>query len=92
MFTHQTYKFRGDFVNPPNPTDKDFINQLRVMREHECFTIINRGTLWYNELTQTQLIELKNWYKAWLDVTITKIIPEKPTWLNDTLEGEEQIW
>ena len=51
------------------------------MREIECFPIINRGTLWYSKLTVEQMSELDNWYQAWLDVTETKEIPEKPSWL-----------
>ncbi|MBQ8443788.1 MAG: hypothetical protein IJX25_00330 [Clostridia bacterium] len=57
------------------------IKQLRYRRENECFSIINRGTLWYNTLTEEQRLELDVWYKSWLDVTITKEIPRKPSWL-----------
>lgn len=57
------------------------LGQLRAKRDIECFSIINRGALWYRELTYAQEEELNAWYKAWLDVTETKIIPEKPTWL-----------
>lgn len=56
-------------------------DKLRMLREAECFPIINRGVLWYNELTADQLDELDVWYKGWLDVTATKVIPEKPSWL-----------
>lgn len=62
-------------------TEEEIIEQLRYRREEECFSIINRGQLWYNNLTAEQFSELQVWYKAWLDVTETKIIPEKPTWL-----------
>lgn len=54
---------------------------LRQRREEECFSVINRGSLWYDTLTDSQKEELKVWYKAWLDVTETKIVPEKPVWL-----------
>lgn len=57
------------------------IEELRRLREIECFPIVNRGVLWYNELTSEQLEELENWYKAWLDVTDTKTAPQKPEWL-----------
>ena len=56
-------------------------NELRVLREQMCFPIINRGQLWYSQLTSSQLEELENWYKAWLDVTISLQIPSKPSWL-----------
>jgi hypothetical protein len=54
---------------------------LRSMRENVCFPYINRGYLWYSKLTDSQKEELDVWYQAWLDVTETKVIPEKPEWL-----------
>lgn len=57
------------------------LNKLREQREYECFSIINRGELWYARLTNEQRQELNTWYNAWLDVTETKIIPERPKWL-----------
>lgn len=62
-------------------TEEEILNQLRARREEECFVIINRGQLWYDTLTDWQLEELDGWYKAWLNITDTKIIPERPTWL-----------
>jgi len=58
------------------------LSALRTLREIECFPVINRGQGWYRTLTQSQLEELDDWYQAWLDVTETKIIPEKPEWLD----------
>ena len=58
------------------------LDYYRDLRETDCFPIINRGTAWYNSLTEEQKAELDAWYQAWLDVTETKVIPEKPTWLN----------
>jgi len=55
--------------------------KLRQRREAECFSVINRGEPWYDELTNLQKIELKNWYLAWLNVTDTMIIPKPPEWL-----------
>jgi len=26
-------------------------------------------------------LELREWYKAWLNVTETRVVPERPTWL-----------
>lgn len=57
-------------------------NRLRSLREVECFPVINRGELWYSMLTESQLTELKTWYIAWLNVTETLEVPEKPTWIN----------
>lgn len=60
---------------------KKVLDYYRNRREVECFSIINRGNLWYANLTEEQILELDKWYKAWLDVTETKIIPDKPEWL-----------
>lgn len=57
------------------------LDELRFMREHICFPIINRGALWYDQLTAQQEIELSQWYQDWLDVTITKEIPTTPEWI-----------
>jgi hypothetical protein len=54
---------------------------LRNKRETECFSVINRGQFWYETLTEEQKAELKVWYQDWLDVTETKVVPEKPSWL-----------
>lgn len=62
-------------------SDEQILNELRVEREVQCFQVINRGQLWYDNLTDTQKQELKVWYNAWLDVTETKVIPTKPKWL-----------
>ena len=55
--------------------------RLRKLREKECFELINRGELWYKRLTDEQKAELDGWYQAWLDVTETLEIPNKPDWL-----------
>jgi hypothetical protein len=34
------------------------IENLRDQRRKECFNIINRGQLWYNKLTEQQILEL----------------------------------
>lgn len=67
-------------------------DELRKLREQECFPIVNRGKLWYNCLTNEQITELTNWYFEWLNVTETRIYPKKPLWLNNKLEREEQTW
>ena len=57
------------------------IEALRAQRAEECFAIINRGKLWYDRLTATQLAELSEWYIAWLDVTDTLTVPSIPEWI-----------
>ena len=65
----------------PEMTLEEKIEYLREKREYECFSIINRGKLWYDTLTPEQLEELQEYYQKWLDVTITLEEPTKPEWL-----------
>ena len=69
-----------EIVEPPK-TQEEIIEELRQRREQECFTIINRGSLWYATLTDEQVEELNKWYRDWLNVTDTLIVPDKPIWL-----------
>lgn len=61
--------------------DEEEKNILRIKREQECYPIINRGQLWYSHLTEEQKQELNVWYERWLNVTETKMIPERLSWL-----------
>ena len=61
--------------------EEQAVAEYRQQREQECFTIINRGQLWYDTLTPAQLQELAAWYRAWLDGTKTLVMPDKPSWL-----------
>ena len=56
--------------------------EYRRRRETECFAVINRGQLWYEGVSISQLLELRSWYKAWLNVTESMVVPERPTWLS----------
>lgn len=62
----------------PKETAKEV---LRAIRERECYSIINRGILWYETLSETQKQDLLNWYNSWKDVTETFVIPIKPWWI-----------
>ena len=66
------------------------IEFLRERREKECFSVINRGKLWYDRLTKEQLSELEAWYQKWLDVTKTMNTPVAPKWINDKTEKETE--
>lgn len=55
--------------------------QLRILREAECFSYVDRSQFWYDSLSSSQLEELHAWYEAWLNVTETLTIPERPAWL-----------
>ncbi|MBP5356789.1 MAG: hypothetical protein J6Y68_01400, partial [Clostridia bacterium] len=61
--------------------NKQRLKQLRQQREEECFSIVNRGYPYYNQLSEEQVMELEAWYKEWLAVTETMKIPEKPKWI-----------
>lgn len=61
--------------------EEEQLKYYRRIREKECFPYINRGKLWYDTLTNKQKEQLEQWYDAWLNVTDTKTIPEKPNWL-----------
>lgn len=58
------------------------IQELRYRRQSECFSVINRGQLWYDKLTAEQRTELSVWYEAWLDAPQTMVAPELLPWLN----------
>lgn len=55
---------------------------IRARRERECYSVINRGQLWYEGISLARLAELRKWYKAWLDAPATLIIPDRPAWLD----------
>nr|DAJ09945.1 MAG TPA: Protein of unknown function (DUF2977) [Caudoviricetes sp.] len=57
------------------------VSEIRLLREQECFPVINRGLLWYETLTVKQKLELTKWYQAWLDATNTGVMPKKLAWL-----------
>jgi len=57
------------------------ILDLRSRRESECFSIVNRGHVWYKTLTDKQIEELDAWYKDWLKVTNTFKVPKRPSFL-----------
>ena len=60
---------------------EEILNDLRHTRETVCFSIINRGKLWYDSLTSEELDELEAWYQAWLDAPQTGVVPNTPLWL-----------
>lgn len=55
--------------------------KIRARRETECFTIINRGALWYDRLSPEQRAELDEWYQAWLDAPQTSVVPAPLKWI-----------
>lgn len=57
------------------------INTIRMRRQSECFSVVDRSQLWYNSLTNEQKAELQEWYEAWLIAPDTLVIPTKPDWL-----------
>lgn len=83
---YQSYKFIDGalYKNEERVEEIKIENEkqlLRNRREKECFNYVNRGSFWYDTLEDYQAKELKQWYKDWLDVTDTLIVPNKPAWL-----------
>lgn len=88
QFLHQFYAYHlqdGRLVYDAAAYEKHLDEELkaeyRQRREKECFSVINRGQLWYEGISLTQLLELRKWYQAWLNVTETMVVPERPAWL-----------
>lgn len=72
-----------DYLTRKNTFDNSIaLIELRNQREEECFSVINRGALWYDRLTEEQKKELSAWYQAWLDAPQTNVVPTKPAWLD----------
>jgi hypothetical protein len=55
--------------------------EIRERRKAECFPYINRGELWYKNLSEEQKTELETWYQSWLNAPQTLTVPDKPEWL-----------
>lgn len=88
LFLRQFYAFRlqdGRLVYDAEAYEAHVTEEIkaeyRIRREKECFAVVNRGQLWYENITLQQMVELRRWYKAWLNVTETMVVPEKPAWL-----------
>ena len=88
LFLHQFYAFQladGKLIYNSAAYESHALEETKAeyrrRRETECFSVINRGQLWYEGISLTQLLELRQWYNAWLNVTETMVIPEKPGWL-----------
>jgi hypothetical protein len=64
------------------------IDDIRKIRDKECFSVVNRSNLWYIKLTEEQKTELEEWYQEWLELpnkqkeTKNKLkYPVKPSWV-----------
>lgn len=83
--TYLRYSFRERL-----PDESEKLYKLRKDRYEICFSILdNRSKFWYNDLSDEQYIELRNWRRKWLDVTETLIEPETPEWIYNKLYGED---
>lgn len=58
-------------------------DNIRIDRNIQCFSIVNRGPVWYNLLTDEQANEMNQWYLAWLNAPDTGVIPKRPSWLGE---------
>ena len=64
---------------------------IRRRRVLECFSVINRGKLWYDRLTVAEEIELTDWYNAWLDAPETLTVPVRPAWIDNKIKATEEV-
>ncbi len=69
------------YVELSSDYEQRLLEDLRLKRDTQCFAVINRGDLWYKQLSEPKRAELEQWYKQWLDVTVTKQVPKTPIWL-----------
>lgn len=67
--------------------ETDTVYNLRKLRYYTCFPVVDRGKLWYDDLSDEQYEELRVWRQKWLDVTETLSVPVTPDWVNKSLEG-----
>ena len=66
-------------------------DKLRARREAECFSIVDRGALWYEKLTPKKRAELTVWYEAWLDAPQTLSAPPLPSWLSAVTDNTTEL-
>lgn len=78
-FSHY-YMVNGSLVKNENYISEADRDEIRYRRDSECFAIVDRP-LWLQSLSQSQMDEIIEWRKAWLDAPNTAVIPEKPEWI-----------
>jgi len=73
----------GQIVYSPKRVEERELADLRSEREQE-FAKYDKYQLPYVQatLTNEQTQEYNEWRQAWLDVTETKIVPDKPEWFD----------
>lgn len=90
------YSFSSQLYNDVVNSKK--MDYIRRKRRFECFSYINRGQLWYNTLSQTEMEELQSWYNAWLDLPNRPDLnidapqyPDAPSFLTDFVPYESAL-
>lgn len=73
----------GQIVYSPERAEERMLADLRSEREQE-FAKYDKYQLPYVQatLTEEQIQEYNEWRQAWLDVTETKVKPERPEWFD----------
>lgn len=73
----------GEVVYSEERVEERLLNDLRAQRAQE-FEKYDKYQLLYLQsgMTDQQIQEYNEWRQAWLDVTETKIIPDKPDWFD----------
>lgn len=84
-FPIEAYKYENGQITLDEEKKEQYcgraeILELREQRQTECFDICDRAC-WYDTLTQEQKDEVKQWRNEWLEVTETRVIPTKPSFI-----------
>ena len=86
---------KNDFTNREFDIEKyhtrvkqKHIADLRKLRVAECFSVIDRSKIWWDTLSEQQVIEIKDWYNEWLNIPNEQLsslerlpLPIKPNFL-----------
>ncbi len=76
--------YKGDYVFDLEHPDVLFSDKQHFdnVRKAVCFSVINRGQLWYDTLSDDQKVQLRSWYIEWLNAWEHKAVPCTPAWLD----------
>lgn len=80
LYDNGDFKLRSD-LDISDATLENQKQMIRRQRQQEFALYLDRSPLFYSELTEEQLTELKAWREAWKNAPETLEIPTRPDWL-----------
>lgn len=80
LYNDGDFKLRSD-LDISDATLEHQRQMIRRQRQQEFALYLDRSPMFYNELTEEQLTELKAWREAWKNAPETLEIPTRPDWL-----------